>query len=64
VGNFRTVFLEQLNVTITRSGASQAYSENWARAFGGKSSKTATLTKPEKRSNLKKKVGKSKKGKK
>lgn len=47
-------------MTITRSGANQAYSENWAKAFGGKRSQSVALAKPHKKGSSKKKRAKAK----
>lgn len=51
-------------MTILRSGTNQAYSDNWAKAFGAKGGKSATAVavaaKPPKKRTAKKKGGKAK----
>jgi hypothetical protein len=55
-------------VTITRTGANQAYATNWSKAFGGKSRKSAAaaagVAKPSKKKSAPKKRAKAKSGRK
>jgi hypothetical protein len=58
-----------LQVTITRTGANQAYATNWSKAFGGKSRKSAAaaaaaVAKPSKKKSAPKKRAKAKSGRK
>ena len=48
-------------MTILRSGATKKYSENWAKAFGKKKSKTAKTSAQQKNTKKHKTKNKSKK---